>query len=153
VRLNSFWGYLTGIKNISGTYTRTEGTFLPGYLPQSNFFGQDLDYNAPGIGFLLGSQADLRAKAVANGWITKDTLQNQLYVKTFNEDIRLRSIIEPIPDLRIELIAFKTQDRNYQTNFKYLANSNSIETLSPVTSGTYSISYMSLATAFKKSGG
>jgi cell surface protein SprA len=64
-----FLGILTGIKNISGTYTRTEGTFLPGYLPQSNLFGQDLDYNAPGIGFLLGSQADLRAKAVANGWI------------------------------------------------------------------------------------
>jgi cell surface protein SprA len=148
-----FLGILTGIKSISGTYTRTEGTFLPGYLPESNFFGQDLTYDAPGLGFLLGSQADLRQKAVNNGWITKDTLQNQLYVKTFNEDIRLRSIIEPIADLRIELIAFKTQDRNYQSNFKYLESTNSIENLSPVTTGTYSVSYLSLATAFSKSGG
>lgn len=145
-------GILTGIKSISGTYTRTEGAFLPGYLPQSNFFGQDFTYNSPGIGFLLGSQADLRQKAVTNGWITTDTLQNQLYVKSFNEDIRLRSIIEPLPDLRIELIAFKTQDRNYQSNFKYLPSTNSIDNLSPVTTGTYSVSYLSLATAFAKAG-
>jgi cell surface protein SprA len=146
-------GILTGIKNVSGTYTRTEGTFLPGYLPQSNFFGQDFTYDSPGIGFLLGSQADLRSRAVANGWITSDTLQNQPYVRTFNSDLRLRSIIEPFKDLRIELIAFKTQDRNYQTNFKYLASSNSIENLSPTTSGTYSVSILSLATAFSKSTG
>jgi cell surface protein SprA len=148
-----FIGLLTSIKSISGTYTRTEGTFLPGYLPQSNLFGQDLDYNAPGIGFLLGSQADLRSKAVANGWITTDTLQNQLYVKTFNEDINLRGIIEPISDLRIQLTAIRTQDRNYSTNFKYLAATNSIENLSPVTTGTYSVSILSLSSAFSKSGG
>ncbi|WP_449288931.1 T9SS outer membrane translocon Sov/SprA [Mucilaginibacter litoreus] len=147
-----FLGVLTGIKNVSGTYTRTEGTFLPGYMPKSNLFGQDLSYDAPGLGFLLGSQADIRDKAIANGWISTDTLQNQLFVKTYNEDIHLRSIIEPIPDLRIELLAFKTQDRNYQTNFKYLESTQRIENLSPVTTGTYSISYMSLATAFSKSG-
>jgi cell surface protein SprA len=56
-------------------------------------------------------------------------------------------------DLRIELIAFKTQDRNYQTNFKYLASTNSIENLSPTTSGTYSVSILSFATAFSKSTG
>ncbi|WP_238381802.1 T9SS outer membrane translocon Sov/SprA [Mucilaginibacter pedocola] len=148
-----FLGLLTSLKNVSGTYTRTEGTFLPGYLPQSNFFGQDFSYNSPGLGFLLGSQADLRSQAVANGWITRDTLQNQPYVRTFNSDLRLRSIIEPIKDLRIELIAFKTQDRNYQTNFKYLASSNSIENLSPTTTGTYSISILSFATAFSKTTG
>ncbi|AMR34418.1 cell surface protein SprA [Mucilaginibacter sp. PAMC 26640] len=146
-------GLLTSIKSVTGTYTRTEGTFLPGYLPLSNFFGQDFNYSAPGIGFLLGSQTDLRDKAVANGWITTDTLQNQLFVRTYNSDLRLRSIIEPIKDLRIELIGFKTQDRNYQTNFKYLATTNSIENLSPVTSGTYSVSILSLSTAFSKSSG
>ncbi|RFZ81284.1 cell surface protein SprA [Mucilaginibacter terrenus] len=144
---------ITGVKNISGTYTRTEGTFLPGYLPHSNFFGQDFTYDAPGIGFLLGSQADIRSQAINNGWITSDTLQNQLFVKTFNEDIRLRSIIEPIKDLRIELIGFKTQDKNYQTNFKYSTVTNSIENLSPVTSGTYSVSILSLGTAFSSTSG
>lgn len=148
-----FIGLLTSIKNLSGTYTRTQGTFLPGYLPQSGFFGQDGAYSAPGLGFLLGSQADIRPKALARGWITSDTLQNQLYVTTLNEDMHFRGIIEPIKDLRIELIAFKTQDHNYQANFKYLESTQSIETLSPVTTGNYSISFLTIGTAFKKSTG
>ncbi len=146
-------GLLTSVKNISGTITRTEGTFLPGYLPKTDVFGQDLGYGAPGLSFVLGSQADIRAKAVANGWLSTDSLQNQLYVKTFNEDLRLKGTIEPIKDLRIELIAFRTQDRNYQTNYKYQEATRSFESLSPVTTGSYSVSFISLATAFKGSKG
>ncbi|HEY0244282.1 MAG TPA: cell surface protein SprA, partial [Mucilaginibacter sp.] len=144
-------GILTGIKTVSGTYTRTDGTFLPGYLPQSNFFGEDINYNAPGIGFLLGSQADLRSRAINNNWISKDTLQNQLYVTTHTEDYHLKTTIEPFKDLRIELTAFKTQDQTYQSNFKYIGNS--FANLGAVTSGDYSISYLSIATAFSKEKG
>ncbi len=144
---------ITSVKNISGTYTRTEGTFLPGYLPKTKFFGEDLNYNAPGIGFLLGSQADIRSRAISNGWISTDTLQNQLFTKTLNEDLRLRGVLEPIPDLRIELSAFRTRNLNYQTNFKYSPITNDIENLSPITSGDYSISYFTLPTAFSKTSG
>jgi cell surface protein SprA len=149
--LNKFVvGLATSIKNISGTYTRTDGTFIPGYLPQTNFIGQDLNYGAPGLGFLFGSQSDIRATALAHGWISTDTLQNQLYVNTYNEEIRLKSTIEPIKDLRILLSAYRTQDRTYQTNFKSIDGSNNIQSYNPVTSGDYSVSYMTLATAFSK---
>jgi cell surface protein SprA len=146
-------GVLTSIKSLSAAYTRTDGTFLPGYLPNSSFFGEDFNYNAPGIGFLLGSQADIRPKAVARGWITTDTLQNQLYVRTLNEDLHFKGTLEPFKDFRIELIAFKTQDNSYQTNFKFLPTNNSFENLTPTTTGDYSISYFSLATAFSKVSG
>jgi len=146
-------GLLTSVKNVSGTYTRTDGTFIPGYLPQSNFGGEDLYYGAPGIGFLLGSQADLRETALAHGWISTDTLQNQLYVNTLNEDLHLKSTIQPFKDLRIELTAFKVQDHTYQTNFKSIDGSSDIQSYNPVTTGDYSISFMSIATAFSKISG
>lgn len=146
-------GLLTSVKSVTGAYTRTQGTFLPGYLPNSNLFGEDLTYDSPGIGFLLGSQADIRAKALAHGWLSTDTLQNQLYTTTLNEVINLKSVIEPFPDLHIELIALRTNDRNFQSNFKYLPATNSFENLSPITSGDYSVSFISLATAFSKSYG
>jgi len=146
-------GLLTSIKEVNASYSRTEGTFLPGYLPGTDYFGEDFSYNSPGIGFLLGSQADIRQRALANHWITADTLQNQLYVKTLNEDLHLNGTLEPFKDLRIKLIAFKTQDHSYQTNFKYLPSTNSFDNLSPITSGDYSISYMSIGTAFSKSSG
>lgn len=152
--LNKFLvGLITGIKNISGSYTRTEGTFIPGYIPHSNFFGEDFNYNSPGIGFLLGSQADLRPKAIANGWISTDTLQNQPYVTTLNEDLHLKSTIEPIKGLIIDLTAYKTQEHSYQTNFKSIDGSSNVRDLNPITSGNYSISYLSIATAFSKVSG
>ncbi|WP_345104211.1 cell surface protein SprA [Mucilaginibacter panaciglaebae] len=148
-----FTGLITSIKSVSANYTRTDATFLPGYLPQSNLFGEDLSYDAPGIGFLLGSQADLRSRAIVNNWITRDTLQNQLYVQSVSEDLRLKATVEPTPDLQIQLSAYKTQDHTYQSNFKFLSASGAFENLTPTTTGNYSISYFSLATAFSKESG
>ena len=144
---------LTSIKSINATFTETQGTFLPGYLPQSTIFGEDPSFGAPGIGFLLGSQADLRQKAVEYGWISTDTLQSQLYAKTYNQDMHFNGTLEPIPGLRVILTAFRTQDQTYQTNFRFLSESNSFENLSPATTGDYSISYLTIATAFSKTSG
>lgn len=140
---------VTSVKNATLIYQKTDGTTIPGYLPKSNFFGQDFGYDSPGIGFLLGSQADLRPKALANGWLSTDTLQNQLYTTIFNENIEFKSSIEPFRDFHIDLISKRLSDRSYQTNYKFLPGVG-FQNLSPITSGTYSISYMSIATAFSK---
>lgn len=144
---------LTSIKTINGAYTRTEGTFLPGYLPQTSFLGQDFSANAPGWGFVFGSQRDIRDRAFQNGWITRDSLQNQLYYNTDKEDMNFRAVVEPVRDLRIELTSLRSRNLNYSTNFKFLPSANSFQNLSPVTTGDYSISFFSLRTAFKESNG
>ncbi len=144
---------LTSIKNISGAYTRTEGTFLPGYLPKTNLFGYDFDANAPGLGFIFGSQKDIRSKAIARGWISRDTLQNQLYITTRKEDLNFRGTIEPVRDLRIELTGLKSQSFNYSSNFKYNQETSGFENQSAVTTGDFSISYFTLRTAFKGNSG
>lgn len=141
---------LTSLKNVSGAYTRTQGTFLPGYLPKTNFFGQDYNTGAPGYDFLLGSQNDIRGRALQGGWITRDSLLNQLYITTSKEDMNFRGLVEPVRDLRIELTAIKSQSFNYSTNFKFLPSSNSFDNLSPVTTGDYTMSYFTLLTAFSK---
>ncbi|MBE9663466.1 cell surface protein SprA [Mucilaginibacter myungsuensis] len=142
-------GFLTGLKRAEADYTRTEGTTLPGYLPQSNFFGQDFSYNAPGLGFLLGSQADLRQRAIAGGWLSRDTLQNQLYTKGLIENLVIRTSIEPFKDFRINLISKRLENKNFQTNFKFQEGVG-FQNQSPITSGNYSISFFSLPTAFSK---
>jgi cell surface protein SprA len=144
---------LTSIKSGNATYTRTDGTFLPGYLPNSTIFGYDPSYGAPGLSFLLGGQADLRAQAVAEGWLTTDTLQTQLYTRSYNMDLHMNATLEPIPGLRILLSGFKTTDQTYETNFRYLDQSNSFENLTPVITGDYSMSYITIATAFSKISG
>ncbi len=150
---NILLGILTGVKTINASFKRTDATFLPGYLPQSNLGGYDFNYNAPGINFLLGSQSDLRSKAVAGHWLSTDSLQNQLYVRNFTSDYRARITIEPITGLHIELSGFKTQDQTYQTNFKYDYTTLAFNNQAPITSGDYSISTIAIATAFKRESG
>ncbi|MES3019796.1 MAG: cell surface protein SprA [Bacteroidota bacterium] len=145
-----FVNLLTSVKTVNGTYSRSQGTFLPGYLPSTDFIGQDLDASAPGYDFLLGSQRDIRGRAMANGWITRDSLLNQLYITTNREDMNFRARIEPFRDMIIDLTALKGQNFNYSTNFKFLPATNNFENLSPVTTGDYTISFFTLRTAFNK---
>ncbi|MEJ6982511.1 cell surface protein SprA [Pedobacter sp. P351] len=143
-------GILTSLKNVTGAYTKTEGTFLPGYLPNTKVLGYDLDANAPGWDFIFGGQQDIRGRAITNGWITRDSLMNQLYITTQKEDLNIRGTIEPIADLRIELTASKSQSFNYSTNFRFSPTNNSFENQSPITTGDFSISHILFRTAFAK---
>jgi len=147
---NFFINLLTSLKNVNAAYTQTKGIFMPGYLPKTKYLGIDNVTGAPGLGFVFGSQRDIRDMALNNGWLTTDTLQNQLYVNTLREDLQITGQLEPIRDLRITLRANKAQTRNFSTNFRYVASVSSFENLSAITTGDYSISYLTLGTAFKE---
>ncbi|TKC04162.1 cell surface protein SprA [Pedobacter frigoris] len=146
-------GLLTSVKNIVGAFTQTKGIFLPGYLPKTNYFGIDNVSGAPGLGFVFGSQRDIRSMAVNNGWITADTLQSQLYINTLREDLSFTSLVEPIKDLTITLSANKNRTLNYSTNFRYDRDSRNFENLSPFTTGDYSVSFITLGTTFSEKSG
>lgn len=150
---NLMVGLLTSVKNINVAYTKTNGTFLPGYLPKTKFFGLDGMTGAPGLGFVFGSQRDIRLMAVNNGWITVDDQQMQLYVNTLREDFQLTSTIEPLKDLKVTLTANKNRTLNYSTNFKYDTPTGGFTNLSPNTTGDYSISTITFGTAFRDKSG
>ncbi|WP_461789390.1 T9SS outer membrane translocon Sov/SprA [Pedobacter sp.] len=150
---NFMVGLLTSVKNVNVAFTQTRGTFLPGYLPKTKFFGIDDVTGAPGLGFVFGSQRDIRLMAVNNGWITTDPNQVQLYVNTLREDFQLTSTIEPLRDLKVTLTAAKNRTLNYSSNFKYDSPSGGFTNLSPNTTGDYSVSIISLGTAFKDKSG
>jgi len=144
---------LTSIKNINMAYTQTKGIYLPGYLPTTSYLGINSANGAPGLGFVFGSQADIRQNALNGGWITNDTLQTQLYVNTMKEDLSFTSVLEPFRDFRITLTANKNSTTNYTSNFRYDNTSRSFINLSPNTTGDYSISYITIRTAFTDKSG
>ena len=59
-------GILTSVKNIQVNYTKNSGTVLPGYTPSVGFLGT----SKPTLGFVFGSQDDVRYEAAKNGWLT-----------------------------------------------------------------------------------
>lgn len=141
-------GVLSGIKNVKLSYLQNKGTFLPGYLPQTTYLGIDRVTGAPGWGFVFGDQSDIRERALMNGWLTRDELQTQLYINTLREELQLTSTIEPLRDLRITLSAVRNRNLNYTTNFRYDSSLGSFRNLSPNTTGDYSVSLITLRTAF-----
>lgn len=141
--------FLTAVRKVDGSFLRTEGMFLPGYLPRTNALGYDFNANAPGWGFVFGSQSDILTKAAMNGWITGDTLQTQLFTKTFAENISTLIGLEPIRGLRIDLTAMRVDNYNRSTDMQINPEDGSLQTATPFTTGNYSISQVALRAAFK----
>jgi cell surface protein SprA len=145
---------IMGIRSISLTLTSSQGQFLPGYLPGTNFLGMSGSNNsmAPGWPFILGySDDNFFNKAVTKGWISSDTLLNTPAMQYNKTDLSFRSLIEPVPGLRIDLNA----DRRYMesTSSYYIADYNGNfpdSTRNSVMSGNFSITVISWGTAFEK---
>ena len=145
---------MMGIRSVSLTVTSGQGQYLPGYVPETHFFGmaKASDLNAPGLPFVLGyNDKKFFDKAVKNGWLSTDTLLNTPAVFNNKLDISARSMIEPFPGLKIDLNA----DRRFVDNESayYIADRNGNfpdSTRNRSTSGTFSISVISWGTAFEK---
>lgn len=142
-------GLLTSVKDVNAAYTRTDNTFLPGYLPKSNALGMDFDMSAPGWGFVFGSQRDIRQRAASAGWITTDSLQNQLYTRAKTEDISVRAMVEPIRSLQIDVTALRNKNLNFNSLFRYNPANQSFESVTPYESGMFTISTVTIGTSFR----
>ncbi|QBQ40071.1 cell surface protein SprA [Sphingobacterium psychroaquaticum] len=140
---------LSAVRTINGAYTKNEGQFLPGYLPKTNLLGLDFDHNAPGFGFIFGSQSNILNKALQNSWISMDTLQNQRYTKTYAENISVVANLEPFKGLRIDLSSSRIDNYNYSAATEYNAVTGNIESVTPYTTGNYSITQIAIKSAFK----
>lgn len=141
--------FLMGVKNISLTYTQTNGTFIPGYMPRTQLIGQDWNKSAPGADFLFGYQdPNFINRAGNNGWITKDSMLNTPMNNRFATNLSARSTVEPIKDLRIELSATRSYTNNKQKYYKYVADTKKYDSFSPTESGNFSISFLAVKTAF-----
>ncbi|MDD2196474.1 MAG: cell surface protein SprA [Bacteroidales bacterium] len=144
---------LMGVKNISGSFSQTNGTLMPGYKPNTQFLGMEKNQNvfAPGFPFVAGWQdPDFAWKAVRNNWLTTDSTINAAFMLSRNENITLRSTIEPLPNLRIELNALRSQTKN--KNEYYLANEFGVfNSYNPMATGNFSISIISIHSLFERS--
>ena len=92
------------IKNVSLTYQETNGTALPNFKPTPELLGMQLGkQDAPGIGFITGSQNDIRQDAANKGWLSRNYNQTTPFTQTHTQNFTYRASIEPHGSLKIEL--------------------------------------------------
>jgi cell surface protein SprA len=145
VFLDKLIGVLTSVKNIQATYTQNSGTVLPGFTQSVGFFGS----TKPTMGFIFGSQDDVRYEAAKNGWLTNYPNFNQNFTQVTNKVFKATANMDLFPDLKIDL----TFDRSFSNNFseQYDVTSGHYNALSPYNYGLFSISTVLLKTAFSTS--
>ncbi|MFN8135344.1 MAG: cell surface protein SprA [Bacteroidales bacterium] len=143
-------GVLMAVKDANFTYTKSNGIMLPGFLPEPGPLGNNWSLNAPGMGFIFGSQDDIKYKAASSGWLTRDTLLNNPYITRANENLTFRSTVEPVRNFKIDVTADRTYAITYQAYFKANSNGNFNEPTSPQEHGNFSMSYIILSSSFKR---
>lgn len=145
VFVNGLVGVLTSVKNIRVNYTDNQGTVLPGYLPGIGFLGT----SRPTLGFVLGSQDDIRYEAAKNGWLTDYPNFNQNFTQVKNKLLNMTANVDLFPDLKIDL----TADRAYAENYseQYDIQDGEYMSRAPYSFGNFSISTVMIKTAFSQS--
>jgi len=136
---------------------------LPGYEPQVGFLGRN-NFNgglAPSLGFVFGSQVDIRNTALENGWLVTpradgEDYYDKTYTRTHFNKLDYNFSLKPIKDLNIEITGNKIKTRSLaqQLDIRVDANDPSgngfiDETIPAFITGNYSTSYSMFSTAFK----
>lgn len=138
-------GVLMSVKNIQVNYTETNGTVLPGYLPSLGFFGT----SRPTLGFVFGSQSDVRYKAAQNGWLTTFPEFNQNFTQVTNKQLNVTAQVEPFKDLKIDVNAERMMMENYSE--QYDVTNGQYNSRSPYNTGNFNISTILIKTSFAQS--
>jgi len=138
------------VKKASLVYRQTDGTVLPGFLPQPDIFGLNIKSNAPGLGFVFGSQRDIRYDAAANGWITRDTVLNNAYITKYTEQLSYKINSEILKSIKIDIDGDRVYARNFSSYYRYDPSIDDFNEFTPQEAGNFSISYPIIKTSFDK---
>jgi len=145
---------ITSLKRIGVQYTETSGTLLPGYLDSTRFIGQNWKSRQPGLGFTLGYQPDTSwiNKKGLEGLLSKEPIFNTLIQQRYDQRLNITALVSPVRDFNIDLNLDKTFTKNYSELFKdtTLTGVGPLARVNPYALGSFSISYISFQTLFKK---
>ncbi len=137
---------LTMVKRLNVNFSETNGTVLPGYTQSIGFIGTA----RPSLGFVFGSQSDVRFEAAKRGWLTNFNEFNEQYMKNTNRQLNITATAQPTQDLTIDLVADRQYSKSRQENYDlqaWLQEQNGLVN----DYGNFSISTMMIGTAFGKS--
>ncbi|MFT5764258.1 MAG: cell surface protein SprA, partial [Saprospiraceae bacterium] len=147
------------LRKVRANYSENYSTIVPGYGPQSKWFGQAPGFDSPGWDFVAGIQPKISDNDNSNDWLSRNenwfvdtVLLNQQVIQNYTQAIDVKVSIEPVEDFRLELEASRSHTRNNSLYFKdTLSNGlREIRHVLPREVGSYSMSYFAVNTMFKK---
>jgi len=142
---------IMSVKSINLNYNVNERTGLAGIIDSPGIFGLNSFSKSPGWNFIFGSQdSNIRNLAADRGWLVKNIYLNNPFIQSRNNNFQFRSTIQPLNSLRIQLDAKRIVSENFQEIFRFDSSNDSYVSLTPSRGGSFSLSFLSIKTAFIK---
>lgn len=144
--------FMMMLKDVNFSYQITEGTFLPGYLPNTGLFGMDRSFINPGLGFIFGDQnSNIRFDLANRGVLAGSTSLTQAFRQNQSKNLQLTALIEPLRDFKITVEFRKRENGDYSEIFRRSGpEEDDFTSINPNRLGSYSISYNILRTVLDK---
>ena len=145
--------FMMMLKDVNFSYQVTQGTYLPGYMPNSGLLGMDRSFINPGVGFLLGGQSsNIRYEMANRGALAASTSLTQAFSQNETRNLQITTLVEPIKDFKVTLEFKKRENGSYSEIFRRNGpGENDFASINPNRVGSYEISYNILKTVFDKS--
>lgn len=145
--------FFLGIKSINASWSRTSGTVLPGYRPETNMMGLSTEaggFNgAPGLPFIIGwHDRGFPEEASVKGWLTTNETFSTPIIFSMNETFNFRTQFEPFKGFRIDLTAMRSYSESIEQNYYYNGDEHVFQ--DPFRGGNFRISVITIGTAFEK---
>lgn len=162
---------LLSVKNVDVNYNRNQSTSIAGYMPNTDNFGLDFNYQylnedssatlqgpgmAPGLPFIMGWQPQTLGDTLflnswaENGWISPSSNLATPFTQNWSEQLTARTSVTLFRDFKIDLNVTKNASRDYSEIFRYDELRDRYVHDNQLLNGQYSVSYLFLGTAFEK---
>lgn len=145
---------VTALKRVGIQYTEDFGTTLPGYMDSTQLLGSNLRSGQPGFAYLFGYQPDTNwiNRFGAKGLLSMDTLVSAMIQQRYNQRLNMTAQVSPFRDFNIDVTLDKTFDKQYSELYKDTSKFDNVglTRLNPYALGSFSVSYISYQTLFKK---
>ena len=141
--------FLMMVRNVSVSYRNTYAMSLPGFLPNvGDMLGQRTGGGmmSPGLDFAFGMTGDSYIdKANERGWLLNNDSISTPATTNAMEDLQIKAVLEPIPDLKIDLNASRTMNSNKSIQYMYAG-------MPTTQSGSFTMTTISIKSAFESRG-
>ena len=148
---------LTGLKNISVSYSLSGGSTVMGFMPEPNVAGFNTGETfkgAPGLPFLLGYQdRNFVREAASKGWLTTNPAFSNPYTMSRTENFNIKGTYEPFKGFRVELSGLRTYTvftSEYFYHNDTTPTYNGFYFDNRLRNGGFSMSVITIGTAFEK---
>ena len=134
------------VRNVSVTYRDNYSMSLPGFMPNSQLFGQNNTTGllAPGLDFAFGMTGDdYLYKAMDNGWLLSSDSIAHTATSNSSRDLQIKMTIEPFRDIKIDANASWSKSADSRIQYMYAGMPTN-------RGGNFTMTTVSIGSAFER---